>query len=80
MYQLRGLSPAAWQDLCHTLIGLHAAAYGWHAEPEHLVPLLTVRLATLPLHDPRLTLKALVDELDQVQQQTFFTRGVGVGH
>lgn len=80
VYQLRGLSRAAWQDLCTTLIGLHAAAYGWHADQEHLVPLLTTRLATLPLHDPRGTLKALVDELDQVQQQTFFTHSVGVGH
>lgn len=80
VYQLRGLSRAAWQDLCTTLIGLHAAAYGWHADQEHLVALLTTRLATLPLHDPRLTLKALVDELDQVQQQTFFAQGVGVGY
>jgi hypothetical protein len=80
VYQLRGLSRAAWQGLCATLIGLHAAAYGWHADAEHLVPLLTTRLATLPLHDPRGTLKALVDELDQVQQQTFFTHSVGIGH
>ena len=70
MYQLRGLWRAAWQDLGTTLIGLHAAAYGWYADQAHLVSLLTTRLATLPLHDPRVTLKALVDELDQVQQQT----------
>ena len=80
VYHLRGLSRAAWQGLCSTLIGLHAAAYGWHADQERLVPLLSTRLATLPLHDPRLTLKALVDELDQVQQQTFFAQGAGVGH
>ena len=80
VYQLRGLSRAAWESLCNTLAALHAAAYGWHADQEPLVPLLTTRLATLPLHDPRLTLKALVDELDQVQQQTFFAQGVGVGH
>jgi len=80
VYQLRGPSRAAWQELCHSLIGLHAAAYGWHADREHLAVLLTTRLATLPLHDPRSTLKALVDELDQVQQQTFFAQGDGVGH
>ena len=80
VYHLHGLSRAAWQELGTILIGLHAAAYGWHADQEHLVPLLTTRLATLPLHDPRLTLKALVDELDQVQQQTFFAQGAGVGH
>jgi hypothetical protein len=35
---------------------------------------LTERLGTLPLQDTRITLKALVDELDQVQQQAFFAR------
>jgi len=75
VYHLRGLSLAAWQNLCGALIGLHAAAYGWHADQERLLPLLTTRLATLPLHDPRSTLKALVDELDQVQQQVFFVKG-----
>jgi len=79
VYHLGGLSRAAWQELCHTLVGLHAAAYGWHADQAHLGPLLTTRLAMLPLHDPRATLKALVDELDQVQQQTFFAQSVGVG-
>ncbi len=77
VYHLRGLSLAAWQNLCGTLIVLHAAAYGWHADQEHLLPLLTTRLATLPLHDPRATLKALVDELDQVQQHTFFAQRTG---
>ena len=38
------------------------------------MPALTARLQTLPLHDPRATLKALVDELDQVQQQAFFAQ------
>ena len=41
IYQLRGFSPVVWQDLCETLIALHAAAYGWHADREHLLPLLT---------------------------------------
>ena len=44
------------------------------------MPLRTTRLAVLPLHDPRFTLKALVDELDQVPQQTSFAQGAGVGH
>ena len=44
------------------------------------MPLLTTRVATLPLHDPRLTLKALADELDQVQQRAFFAQGAGVGY
>jgi hypothetical protein len=37
---------------------------------------LTARLDTLPLQDTRITLKALVEELDQVQQQLLFADGV----
>jgi hypothetical protein len=80
VHHLRGLSRAAWHDLGATLITLHAAAYRWPADHGRLVPILTERLQTLPLHDPRATLKALVDELDQVQQQAFFVqRQVGGG-
>ena len=74
VHHLRGLSRAAWHDLGATLITLHAAAYDWPADQAHLMPVLTARLQTLPLHDPRATLKALVDELDQVQQQAFFAQ------
>jgi hypothetical protein len=74
VHHLRGLSRAAWHDLGATLIALHAAAYHWPADHAHLMPVLTARLQTLPLHDPRATLKALVDELDQVQQQAFFAQ------
>lgn len=77
VYQLHGLSLAAWRDLCDTLIALHAAAYGWRADREHLLPLLTARLSALPLQDLRLTLKALVDELDQIQQQVWFAQRLG---
>jgi len=74
IYQLRSLSRDAWLDLCKTLITLHGEAYQWTAEQDNLLPRLTERLGTLPLQDTRLTLKALVDELDQVQQQAFFAR------
>jgi P-loop Domain of unknown function (DUF2791) len=74
VYHLRGLSRAAWHDLSATLITLHAAAYHWPADQARLMPVLMARLRTLPLHDPRATLKALVDELDQVQQQVFFAQ------
>ena len=56
------------------LITLHAAVYHWPADHVRLMPVLTARLQTLLLHDPRATLKALVDELDQVQQQAFFAQ------
>ena len=74
MYHLQGLSRTAWHDLSATLIALHAAAYHWPADHTRLMPVLTARLQTLPLHDPRTTLKTLVDEVDQVQQQAFFAR------
>jgi BREX system ATP-binding protein BrxC/D len=74
IYQLRNLSPAVWRDLCETLIALHAAAYGWHADREHLLPLLTAGLHTLSLQDPRSTFKTLVDELDQLHQQEWFAQ------
>jgi bacteriophage exclusion system BrxC/D-like protein len=74
VYHLQGLSRAAWHDLSATLIALHAAAYHWPADRVRLVPMLAARLQMLPLHDPRATLKALVDELDQVQQQAFFAQ------
>jgi hypothetical protein len=74
VHHLRGLSRAAWHDLCATLMTLHAAAYRWSTDHASLMPVLTARLQTLPLHDPRTTLKALVDELDQVQQQAFFAQ------
>lgn len=76
-YQLRGLSLAAWRDLCDTLISLDAAAYGWHADRDRLLPRLAARLPTLPLQDLRATLKALVDALDQVQQQEWFAQRLG---
>jgi len=74
VHDLRGPSRAAWHNLSATLITLHAAAYHWPADHTRLMPVLTTRLQTLPLHDPRTTLKALVDELDQVQQQAFFAQ------
>jgi hypothetical protein len=79
VFQLRGLSLADWQDLCYPLIAVHAAAYGWHADRKHLLPLLTAHLHTLPLQDPRSMFKALVDELDQVHQQAWFAQASGNG-
>jgi hypothetical protein len=78
-YQLRGLSWAAWQGISATLIALHTAAYGWHADHDRLLPQLAAHLHTLPLQDLRLTLKALVDELDQVHQQAWFALRSGGG-
>jgi hypothetical protein len=77
LYQLGGLSLGTWQDLCDTLIALHAGAYGWRADHDRLLPLLSARLPTLPLHDPRSTFKALIDELDHIHQQAWFAQWSG---
>jgi P-loop Domain of unknown function (DUF2791) len=77
VYYLRGLSRSAWQEICDKLTAMHAAAYGWPVDHERLLARLHARLQTLPLQDPRATLKALVDELDQVQQQAFFAQRFG---
>jgi hypothetical protein len=74
VHYLQGLSRPAWHDLAATLLMLHAAAYHWSADRVRLMPVLTARLQTLPLHEPRATFKALVDELDQAQQQAFFAQ------
>ena len=72
VYTLRSLSRAAWEDLCETLIALHLEAYQWDADREQLRALLRNRLNALPLQDTRVTLKGLIDELDQAQQEAFF--------
>ena len=74
IYQLRALSQADWLALCAPLVAVHEAAYGWHADREHLLTRLTALLPTLPLQDPRSTFKALVDELDHVHQQKWFAQ------
>jgi hypothetical protein len=74
IHQLRGLSQVDWRDLCDPLVAVHVAAYGWHANREHLLPRLTALLPSLPLQDPRSTFKALVDELDHVHQEEWFAQ------
>jgi hypothetical protein len=76
IYQLHSLSPAVWRELCDTLISLHAAAYSWFTDRQLLLARLTALLPNLPLQDSRSTFKALVDELDHVHQQEWFTRHV----
>ena len=55
-----------------TLTDLHAEAYQWTADREQLRAQLYDRLGSLPLDDTRVTLKGLMDEIDQVQQEAFF--------
>jgi hypothetical protein len=74
IYQVRNLSQTDWLALCDPLVAVHEAAYGWHADRERLLPLLTASHLSLSLQDPRSTFKALVDELDQVHQQEWFAQ------
>jgi hypothetical protein len=76
-YDLHSLSTDEWWTLCEQLIGLHAAAYHWHPAPKQLMPRLKARHQAMRQQEARAILKALVDELDQVQQQAFFARHAG---
>lgn len=73
-YDLHSLSTDEWWALCEQLIGLHAAAYHWRPDPDQLLPRLKARQQAMRQQEARTILKALVDELDQVQQQAFFAR------
>ncbi len=73
-YNLHSLSTDEWWTLCEQLISLHAAAYHWRPDPAQLMPLLKARQQAMRQQEARVILKALVDELDQVQQQAFFAR------
>lgn len=75
-YDLHGLSTDEWWTLCERLIGLHAAAYRWRPDPAQLMARLKTRQQAMRQQEARVILKALVDELDQVQQQDFFARHV----
>ena len=73
-YNLHRLSTDEWWTLGEQLISLHAAAYHWRPDPAQLMPLLKKRHQAMRQQEARVILKALVDELDQVQQQAFFAR------
>jgi hypothetical protein len=73
-YDLHSLSTNEWWTLCEQLVSLHAAAYRWHPGPGQLLPRLKARQQVMRQQETRVILKALVDELDQEQQQAFFAR------
>ena len=76
VYQLPSLTRQTWQMICTTLIDLHGTAYRWSADANQILPMLIQRLDKLPLQDTRMTLKGLVEVLDQVQQALLFGDGV----
>jgi hypothetical protein len=67
LLRLVDLSPAEWQMLAERLVTLHGRAYGWRPG-EEIPSLLQRRLLSMRGQETRPKLKALVDELDLLDQ------------
>ncbi|MGD9210217.1 MAG: DUF2791 family P-loop domain-containing protein [Desulfobacteraceae bacterium] len=72
IHDLSGLSPKEWQALAEKLILFHAKAYDWQPQNNQLREQLTKTLNETAAHEPRLKIKALVDQLDFVHQEMMF--------
>lgn len=70
IHDLNGLSANQWQSLSKKLILFHANAYGWQPPDHQLQSQLAQTLSETSTHEPRLKLKALVNQLDFVHQET----------
>ncbi|MCI5144040.1 MAG: hypothetical protein D3923_00605, partial [Candidatus Electrothrix sp. AR3] len=69
IHDLHDLSNREWQTLAKKLIHLHAKAYDWQVEPKQLQKQLAATLKETGLREARLKIKALVNQLDFVQQE-----------
>jgi hypothetical protein len=69
IHDLYGLSSQKWQALAEKLIFFHAKAYGWQPPDTQLQEQLQKTLNETSAHEPRLKIKALVDQLDFVHQE-----------
>jgi len=69
IHDLHGLSPAQWRTLAEKLILFHAKAYGWQPPDHQLIDQLTEVLNETAAQEPRLKIKALVNQLDLAQQE-----------
>lgn len=68
IHNLQDLSSREWQTLAEKLIHLHSKAYNWQPEPEQLEEQLAATLKETGAREARLKIKALVNQLDFVQQ------------
>lgn len=68
IHNLHDLSSLEWQALAEKLIYVHGKAYAWQAEPKQLQRQLAATLKETGLREARLKIKALVNQLDFVQQ------------
>lgn len=69
IHDLNGLSSDEWQALAEKLILFHAKAYGWQPPDHQLRKELTGVLNETAAHEPRLKMKALVNQLDFAHQE-----------
>jgi hypothetical protein len=69
VYRLHDLSKQEWRELSDKLIDLHARAYRWSPPEPRMREEMAGRLDELHNQETRLKLKALVDQLDLVQQE-----------
>ncbi len=69
VYRLQNLSAKEWKQISDRLIALHAGAYGWHPPESRAAEGMSQRLSETREQEARVRLKALVDQLDRIQQQ-----------
>ena len=68
IHSLHDLSSREWKTLSEKLIHIHAKAYNWQPESEKLQKQLAATLKETGAQEARLKIKALVNQLDFVQQ------------
>ncbi len=68
VHRLQELSSKDWKDLSEKLIVLHGAAYGWKPFETEIRNELAERLLETRQQETRLKIKALLDQLDLMQQ------------
>ena len=68
IHNLQDLSDREWQTLAEKLIHVHGKAYDWQPEPGRLQKPLAATLKEMGAREARLKIKALVNQLDFVQQ------------
>ena len=72
LYRLHDLSRQEWRELSDKLIRLHGRAYHWSPPEAKMREEMALRLDEQGNQETRLKLKALVDQLDLVQQEQMF--------
>ena len=69
IHDLQDLSAREWQTLAEKLIHVHGKAYDWQPESKELQKQLAAVLKETGAREARLKIKALVNQLDFVQQE-----------